>query len=390
MADVKISGLPASTTPLAGTEVLPVVQGGVTKQVSVNNLTAGKTVSATQFTSTIATGTAPLVVSSTTEVANLRSANATSADTANQVKSNATTGLLQIAGPAAGQTRVMTTPDANFTAARTDAAQTFTGNQTFGTVLATTIDTNVAAAKVTLSGTTLAASGTDSNININITPKGTGQIAINSGAVGTPAIAPSGDLNTGIFFPAADTVAIAEGGAEAMRVDSSGNIGINTTIMNGKLNVKGVSVVAGAGGSDTSYTNTAINLNTTNASGATQTVATIPQTQNTHAARIVFTVTATNWDANIGYATACSVREILYSNYGGGIVILTSTELSNNSGSVNAGVISVALVTAASVSGTNILLQATPTITGAVGGTNAGLLTKVEVDSGTAYQTITF
>jgi hypothetical protein len=46
MADVKISGLPASTTPLAGTEVLPVVQGGATKQVSVANLTAGRAVSA--------------------------------------------------------------------------------------------------------------------------------------------------------------------------------------------------------------------------------------------------------------------------------------------------------------------------------------------------------
>jgi len=44
MADVKISGLPASTTPLAGTEVLPVVQGGVTKQVSVNNLTTGRSI----------------------------------------------------------------------------------------------------------------------------------------------------------------------------------------------------------------------------------------------------------------------------------------------------------------------------------------------------------
>jgi hypothetical protein len=39
MADVKISGLPASTVPLAGTEVLPLVQGGITKQVSVANLT---------------------------------------------------------------------------------------------------------------------------------------------------------------------------------------------------------------------------------------------------------------------------------------------------------------------------------------------------------------
>jgi hypothetical protein len=44
MADVKISGLPASTVPLAGTEVLPIVQGGITKQVSVNNLTAGKSI----------------------------------------------------------------------------------------------------------------------------------------------------------------------------------------------------------------------------------------------------------------------------------------------------------------------------------------------------------
>ena len=46
MADVKISGLPASTTPLAGTEVLPIVQGTTTKQVSVTNLTSGKTVPA--------------------------------------------------------------------------------------------------------------------------------------------------------------------------------------------------------------------------------------------------------------------------------------------------------------------------------------------------------
>lgn len=46
MADKKISALPAATTPLAGTEVLPVVQGGATDQVSVANLTAGRTVNA--------------------------------------------------------------------------------------------------------------------------------------------------------------------------------------------------------------------------------------------------------------------------------------------------------------------------------------------------------
>jgi hypothetical protein len=46
MADVKISGLPASTVPLAGTEVLPIVQGGTTKQVSIANVTAGRSVAA--------------------------------------------------------------------------------------------------------------------------------------------------------------------------------------------------------------------------------------------------------------------------------------------------------------------------------------------------------
>jgi hypothetical protein len=50
MADTKISALPASTTPLAGTEVLPIVQGGVTRQVSVANLTAGRAISAASVT----------------------------------------------------------------------------------------------------------------------------------------------------------------------------------------------------------------------------------------------------------------------------------------------------------------------------------------------------
>ena len=46
MSDVKISALPASTTPLAGTEVLPIVQGGTTKQVSIADVTAGRAASA--------------------------------------------------------------------------------------------------------------------------------------------------------------------------------------------------------------------------------------------------------------------------------------------------------------------------------------------------------
>lgn len=91
MSNIKISALTSATTPLAGTEVLPIVQSGATVKVANNDLRP------------------------------------------KQIQSNATSGVLQVIGPAAASTRVMTTPDANFTAARTDAAQSFTGDQTLST-----------------------------------------------------------------------------------------------------------------------------------------------------------------------------------------------------------------------------------------------------------------
>lgn len=91
MADLKISQLPAATVPLAGSEVLPIVQSGTTKQVSIDNLTTGKTVTATAVNST-------------------------------------------------------------------------------------TFDTNVTAAKLTISGTSVVAAGTDTNITVTLTPKGSGVV----------------------------------------------------------------------------------------------------------------------------------------------------------------------------------------------------------------------
>jgi hypothetical protein len=52
MADKKISALTAASTPLAGTEVLPIVQSGATVKVAVSDLTAGRAISATTVTAT--------------------------------------------------------------------------------------------------------------------------------------------------------------------------------------------------------------------------------------------------------------------------------------------------------------------------------------------------
>lgn len=44
MADKKISALTGASTPLTGTEVLPIVQSGSTVKVAVSNLTAGRNI----------------------------------------------------------------------------------------------------------------------------------------------------------------------------------------------------------------------------------------------------------------------------------------------------------------------------------------------------------
>jgi hypothetical protein len=50
-----------------------------------------------------------------------------------------------------------------------------------------------------------------------------------AGAVGTPAITTAGDTNTGIYFPAADTIAFTEGGTECARFIAAGSFEINST-----------------------------------------------------------------------------------------------------------------------------------------------------------------
>jgi hypothetical protein len=146
MADLKISQLPAATTPLAGSEVLPIVQSGTTKQVTIDNLTAGKAMSASTVAATTVTAT----------------------------------------------------------------------------TLQGTLDTNVAAAKLTVSGTSVVASGTDTNITVTLTPKGTGVVtngSTYSDAYGkVRAISQSGSAKTTAY-----TLAVADVG-RFIEVGTSGSI----------------------------------------------------------------------------------------------------------------------------------------------------------------------
>ena len=59
-----------------------------------------------------------------------------------------------------------------------------------------------------------------------------------AGTAALPAITTTGDTNTGIFFPAADTIAFSEGGAEAARIDSSGRFIVGSTAATGSNQVE--------------------------------------------------------------------------------------------------------------------------------------------------------
>jgi hypothetical protein len=138
MADLKISQLPAATTPVAGTEVLPIVQSGTTSKVSIANLTVGRNVTAT----------------------------------------------------------------------------TFLGG----------LDTNVAAAGLTVTGTTVAADGTDTNIDLTLTPQGSGVVTTaatySDGGGKLRAIPQSGSAKTTAYELATGDV------GKFIEVDTSGSIEI--------------------------------------------------------------------------------------------------------------------------------------------------------------------
>jgi hypothetical protein len=149
---------------------------------------------------------------------------------------------------ASGSQRVVLTGQTSGTMTASATSSNLTFNASTGALSATSFSgsganltgiaatTNVRTDSLVVSGITTATGGVQGNVignltgNVNASGVSTfsGGAVVAAGSAGAPSISPTGDNNTGIFFPAADTVAISEGGVETLRIDSSANIVVGT------------------------------------------------------------------------------------------------------------------------------------------------------------------
>jgi hypothetical protein len=111
-------------------------------------------------------------------------------------------------------------------------------------------------------GTTSPAATLDVNGSIDATSGtiptlvATTLLTTGTGTAAAPAIVPTGDTNTGVFFPAADTIAFSKGGTESLRINSSSNVSIGTATALSRLHVHGDLTLSNATTAVTASTST--------------------------------------------------------------------------------------------------------------------------------------
>lgn len=115
-----------------------------------------------------------------------------------------------------------------------------------------------------ISGTTIGV--TTASTGAFTTVAATGVVTVSAGTVSAPAICFSGDTNTGIYTPVADTVSVATGGVERLRITSDGKIGINATPSANVTLLQGTSTTATTSGNDFGVSTT-MNCSATSGSG---------------------------------------------------------------------------------------------------------------------------
>lgn len=244
--DVQITG-----TPAAGSLIIRDATTSLWKNAT---LTAGTNIAVTNADASITLGITGIIASSNGGTGNgftKFSGPATSEKTFTLPNSSET--LLYSGGP-------LGTPS-SATLSNASGLPVSTGISGLGTGVATALAVNTGTAGAFVvnggalgtptSGTVTNLTGTAS-ININgtvgattantgkfTTLEATGVATVTAGTVSAPAITTSGDTNTGIFFPAADSIAFTEGGTEVFRIESNGRMGIGQTSPASKLDLSG-------------------------------------------------------------------------------------------------------------------------------------------------------
>jgi hypothetical protein len=167
MANTKISALTSATTPLAGTEVLPIVQSGATVKVAVSDLTAGRSISVSGLTNTGLTASKPVFTDAS--------------------KVLTSTGVVPVANGGTG-------------------LSSFTAN---GIAYASSTSALATGSALTFDGTNFATTGKVSGTNLTVTG---GSASGNS-----------------MYLAATNEIAWSTNGSERIRVDASGNFLQNTS-----------------------------------------------------------------------------------------------------------------------------------------------------------------
>ena len=135
--------------------------------------------------------------------------------------------------------RTITIPDATTTMVGTDTTQTLT-NKTLtsptlttpalGTPSSGTVTNLTGTASININGTVGATTPTTGAFT---TLSASGVATFSAGSVSAPALTTTGDTNTGMWFPAADTIAFATDGADRWRMDASGGLSSRTAFASG-------------------------------------------------------------------------------------------------------------------------------------------------------------